>query len=263
MKWVWTYLFLMCVYSVKGQDAQHGKIVAENVWSAAIDPLQEIYYINKNKQLVKISEIQDREYSYSNLMIDENTYIDVQNSFKIALFKKNVGDFLILDNRLNLTAKSNLFDLGYFGVTALTVSADNKNIWLFDENIQRLIKIDQQFREVYRSDNLTQSLSQSIRPKQIIEKTNKLYLLDNEKGIFVFDNVGNYIKTYPVMQADRIWIINDKLYFSRGGKIWWYNPLLFEEVSQYAIEDFTLADLCKDFILAISPAGVLFQFNWK
>lgn len=266
MKWRWTYILLISFWSnANGQELSidSGILISEDVLSTAIDPLQQIYYINKNRQVVKLSSTQNKEYSYSNLMIDDHTSIHVQNAFKVALYKMNVGDFLMLDNRLNLTAKTNFFDLGYFAVSATSVSTDNKYVWLFDEDLQRLVKLDQKFKEIYRSNNLTQSLNQSIHPEQIIEKKNKLYLLDKEKGVYIFDNVGNYIKRYPIKNADKIWLIADQLYFYRTGELWLYDNMLFEEVPQYSLPHYTSIDLCKDFILGITQDGKLYKHNWK
>jgi len=266
MTWRWAYILSIFIWSsafAQELPIDNRTLISEDVLSTAIDPLHQIYYINKDRQVVKVSNTQNRDYSYSNLMIDDNTSIHVQNAFKVALYKMNVGDFLMLDNRLNLTAQTNFFDLGYFAVSATAVSTDNKYIWLFDQDMQRLIKLDQKFKEVYRSNNLTQAIDQSIQPEQIIEKKNKLYLLDKEKGVYIFDNVGNYIKRYPIEHADKIWLISNQLYFYRTGQLWLYDHLLFEEIPQYSLPHYTSIDLCKDFILGITQDGKLYKYLWK
>lgn len=264
MKWWLTYLTIACSHWLLAQDLlNERKQLAINVMSTAIDPLQQIYYINQNRQLVKLSSIQDKEYIYSDLMIDANTSIHAQNAFKVILYKKDVGDLLVLDNRLTLTAKLNFFDLGYFSVTGMTVSNDNKYIWLFDQDRQQIIKLDPQYRQIYQSNNLTQFLPARIRPVQMIEHENKLYLLDRHTGIYIFDNVGNFIKSYPVEHADKMWLISGQIYFYREGQIWQYDTRLFEEIPRYAMEDYRSIDLCRDFILGVTPDNTLYQFPWE
>ena len=161
-------------------------LLASDVYSVSIDPLQQIYYINKNKQLIKLSDIQDKKYVYSDLMIDQSTSIYTQNPFKVMLYKKDVGDVIILDNRLTKNSKINLFNLGYFSVSSIAYSIDNQSIILFDNYRQQIIKLDQQNKEVYQSVNMTQLLQKRISPTQIKEFENKIYLLDTLFGIYIF-----------------------------------------------------------------------------
>lgn len=262
--WWLTYILMACGQWLWAQDTLNGKkLLAENVISTAIDPLQQIYFINQNKQLIKLSSIQDKEYVYSDLMIDANTSIHAQNAFKVILYKKDVGDLIVLDNRLTVTARLNFFDLGYFAVSGMTMSNDNHSIWLFDEERQQIIKLDQQNRQVYQSNNLTQVLPARIHPVQIIEQENKLYLLDKKQGIYIFDNTGNFIKQFPIEQADRIWVLSGQIYFYRAGQIWQYDLRLFEEIPLYKTDDYKSIDLCRDFILGITSEGNLYRFGWE
>lgn len=237
--------------------------VADKVVSATIDPLQQIYFTNTKKQLIKISDQLGKTYSYSDLMIDEHTSVIPQNPFKIILYKKEVGDILVLDNRLNLSAKVNFFDLGYFSVTSLTVANDNKHLWIFDLDRQQIIKLDQQYNAVFQSNILTQILDKKINAIQLIEKEDKLYLLDSKNGIYIFDNMGNYLKNYPIENAKKMWLISSQIYFYRDEQIWQYDTQLFQEVLKYNMEGYTSIDICRDFILGITSNAELYQLKWE
>ncbi|MCO5229791.1 MAG: hypothetical protein M9958_01415 [Chitinophagales bacterium] len=258
------YIILCTQTIVLGQVSPNGRtFIDDKVVSVAIDPLQQIYYTNTKKQLIKISNQIEKTYSYSDLMIDEHTSVIPQNPFKIILYKKEVGDFLVLDNRLNLSAKVNLFDLGYFSVTSLTVANDNKHLWVFDFDRQQIIKLDQQYNTVFQSNILTQILGKKINAIQLIEKEDKLYLLDNKNGVYIFDNMGNYIKNYPIENAEKIWLISGQIYFYRDEQIWQYDTQLFQEVLKYNMQGYTSIDICRDFILGITPNGELYQQKWE
>ncbi|MCO5233164.1 MAG: hypothetical protein M9888_05455 [Chitinophagales bacterium] len=257
-------IILLAQIKIFGQDSTDKKIsVAQNVISVAIDPLEQIYYTNSKKQLIKLSDQQDKTYSYSDLMIDESTIVLPQNPFKIILYKKEVGDFFILDNRLNLSAKANFFDLGYYSVSSLTLSNDNKHLWIFDFDRQQILKLDQQYNPVFQSNILTQTLGKKINAIQLIEKENKLYVLDSINGVFLFDNLGNYIQHYPIENATRMWLISGQLYFYKNNSIWLYDNKLFEAFQKYnLLENYTSIDLCRNFILAINRQGELYQIKW-
>jgi hypothetical protein len=134
---------------------------------------------------------------------------------------------------------------------------------LFDTYRQQIIKLDQQNKEVFQSVNLTQLLQRRISPTQIKEFENKLYLLDPETGIYLFDQLGTYIKNIPIENVENFWIISKQIYFYRDQQIWLYNSELFEENPQYRLEDYTNISLCRDFILGITPQNELYQIEWK
>lgn len=258
------YLLLSYFTIVTAQNQQEqNQRLATDVYSVSIDPLQQIYYINKDKQLIKLSSIQEKTYVYSDLMIDESTQIYTQNPFKVMLYKKDVGDVIILDNRLTMNSKINLYNLGYFSVSSITYSMDNQSILLFDTYRQQIIKLDQQNKEIFQSVNMAQLLQERISPVQIKEFENKLYLLDTTLGIYIFDQLGTYIKHIPIQNAENFWIISKQIFFYRDQQIWLYNTELFEEIPQYHLEDYTNISLCRDFILGITPQKELYQINWK
>lgn len=261
----WIFLFAFnYVTIVFAQNLQEEKkLLATDVYSVSVDPLQQIYYINKNKQLIKLSSIQDKIYVYSDLMIDQNTSIYSDNPFKVLLYKKDIGDVIILDNRLTKNSKINLFNLGYFSVSSINNAMDNQSIILFDTDRQQIIKLDQQNKEIFQSINMAQLLQKRISPIQIKEFENKLYLLDAQTGIYIFDQLGTFIKNIPIEKADNFWIISKQIYFYRDQQIWLYNSELFEEIPQYRLDDYTNISLCRDFILGITPQSELYQIYWK
>ncbi len=256
-----TFSYFTVVFSQNIKEER--KLLAIDVYSVSIDPLQQIYYINKDKQLIKLSSIQDKTYVYSDLMIDQNTQILTQNPFKAMLYKKDVGDVIILDNHLTKNSKINLYNLGYFSVSSINYSMDNQSILLFDTYRQQIIKLDQQNKEVYQSVNMTQLLQKRISPIQIKEFENKLYLLDPATGIYIFDQLGTYIKNLPIENIENFWIVSKQIYFYRNQQIWLYNAELFEEIPQYNLDDYTNISLSRDFILGITPQKELYQINWK
>jgi|GEM_PF-4454175 len=257
-------VFIPLFSETKAQDTlARKKVVNDLVLTAALDPLNQIYYINNQRQLVKLAPSQDKQFLYTDLFVDARTVIQSHNPFKILLYKKDVGDLAVLDNRLTLTGKINLFDLGYFDVSCISSANDNQSIWLFDQARQQLFRLDQQYKESFASPVMPQLLGTDIHPVYVIETEGKVYLLDPKKGLFIFDNVGNFSKQLPITRANRIWIFGNQIYYYHSGQIWMYDTLLMEERPAYTLEGYSDISLCRDFILGLTPEKELFRIEWN
>ncbi|MCO5247489.1 MAG: hypothetical protein M9887_00850 [Chitinophagales bacterium] len=257
-------VILVCIlqfYAVSGQDLNDKTLVDKNVVTASIDPLGQIFYINQSKQLIKLSKLQESPYIYSDLTINRNSRLITDNTFKTILYKKDIGDFLLLDNRLKLLSKSNFYDLGFFAVDALAISNDQKNIWIFDSQRQQLIQLNQQYDISYQSNNFTQYLSQQLQAVQITEEKQHVYLLDKIHGLYVFDNTAVFVKRLPIENADRFWLINNQIYFYRENTLWKYDTLLFEETPVLQLDKiYTSIDINRDYLIALTENGDLYRF---
>jgi len=75
---------------------------------------------------------------------------------------------------------------------------------------------------ISKTGNLSLLLGRTIRANQMIERGNLLYVRDSEKGIYVFDVYGNWVKTIPLNIASKIEVYNDLIYFLDNGKVFKY-----------------------------------------
>lgn len=242
--------------------AQDSILTQDIVLKAGIDPLNQVYYINNQRQLFKLATTQNKTFFYTALFLNRNTVLNVQNPFKVLLYKEDTGELLTLDTRMTVTGSVNLFDLGYYDVTALSSANDLKSIWLFDRARQQLIRLDQQYKESFTSPVMPQQIGMALSPVFLTETEGKVYLSDPEKGIFVFDNLGNYFRNLPITGIKKLWIIGPRLYYFSEGKLWQYDTLIMETTPLMDISNFADIQLCKDFILGLSAEGQLHKINW-
>ena len=93
---------------------------------------------------------------------------------------------------MNLTNQIDVNKLNLFEIHAAGSSNDN-NIWLFDELNQELLKIDKSGKIQGRNNDLRLRLEKNATPHYIVEYQNKVYMFDEEHGILIFNNFGEYI----------------------------------------------------------------------
>ena len=138
-------------------------------------------------------------------------------SLRLFVFFENTQQYTFLDRFLSGAQLNQLPPT--LGFISLATSTSNNQLWLIDERGFRLIRYDFEFDQIVleRSFNqLPQALD--LKPYQIKEYQNRLYVGDKAKGILVFDNLGNFLNIIeaPAVHFD---FIDEQLYYLQGDQL--------------------------------------------
>lgn len=160
--------------------------------SFAVDNLGELYIINTDNQLKKYNEKGDSVGVFNQVTrYGKLTYVEAQNPWKVILFYQNFSTIVLLDKYLNVLGNINLRNKNIFRVKAVTTSYDN-NIWLFDEQDNKLKKIDDAGNLLSESVDFRLLFDSVPTPQKILDRDGFVYLYDSQKGIYVFDYYGSF-----------------------------------------------------------------------
>ena len=152
-------LFVLCLisfpaFNAKAQDDslfRFLKKIEYPISSFTVDNLGELYIINTDNQLKKYDENGDSIGVFNQVTkYGKLSYVEAQNPWKVILFYKNYSTIVLLDKYLNVLSSINLRKQNIFQVNALTTSYDN-NIWLYDEQDNKLKKIDDSGNTIFES----------------------------------------------------------------------------------------------------------------
>jgi len=180
--------------------------------SFTVDNLGELFIINTDNQLKKYDEKGDSigvfnlVTTYGNL-----SYVEAQNPWKSILFYKNYSTIVLLDKYLNVISDINLRNQNIFQVNAVTTSYDN-NIWLYDEQDNKLKKIDDGGNEIFETIDFRLLFDSVPSPQKIIDNDGFVYLYDPEKGLYIFDYYGSFKSKLPFLHWTDITIIDKQVY---------------------------------------------------
>ncbi len=105
----------------------------------------------------------------------------------------------------------------------------NNGVWIYDQIYPGLRRLNSSLEEDVNTGSLAQMLGQTILPEKMQEQGKWLYVNDPEKGILVFDIFGAYSKKIPLMATSDFQVEGDKLYFLKGGKLFFWDLLALEE----------------------------------
>ena len=182
------------------------------------DLLQNVYVLTTESEVVKYTPDGVEQFRYPNKTLGAIGSMDATNPFHILLFFPEYQNVLLLDRTLSVSGQFNLFKLGLFQITTVGMSSDNM-LWLYDEVGFRLKKITEDGDIAAESNDLSLTIGKSIHPVQLLEKGQSVFLNDPKEGILVFDVFGQYLKTLDLKGVTDFQVLDDELYYCRGGKL--------------------------------------------
>lgn len=231
--------------------------VQGNIDQIQVDNLQNIYILTADNKIYKYDQDLVLKYQFANRQQGDIISIDATNPQKILCFVKDYNRILVLDNTL---AQINTIDLAtseYLDVESICRSNDNR-IWLFDPINQVLVKIDNQRKPLYTSNRLSDYNLETVQASILREKNNRVVLVDQDYGILIFDNFGQFLKLIPESDIDHIQIFGDYIFFAQGGKSYQYNIKTYEK-SELGISEagFSKFYMTKEFVYFFGKNGMM------
>lgn len=195
------------------------------------DFLKNAYVITERNQVMKYDSVGNLIGNFSENKYGAPTSIDATSPFNVLIFFKDFSTAITTDMRLNTRRLFKFSSMGIKNIAAAALSHDNY-IWIYDEDEQKLKKINQNYEEVYKSLNVQQLVGEEIAPNFIIERSisgsHMVFLGIPNMGIIVFDMFGNYYTAIPnhSLQAenlDSFQVINDKIVYFYNGQVMVYD----------------------------------------
>jgi len=187
-----------------------------------LDALKNIYLIEDAKVSMYSPEGK-LEFWYSNMYTKSLHSIDISNREKILLFYKEDQKITLITQYFKSIPKPFfLNEKGYKNI-ALACSSSDGNIWVFDESAGQLIKLTDQGGFITQSGKFPKKLASDFSPVFMKEYKGLLYLSDPKTGISIFNQIGEFQKTLPVLNVNHFRIESDQLYFIDDGKARTYN----------------------------------------
>lgn len=175
-------------------------------------------YVIENFEIKKYNSQGTFFKSYNFKDIGLLQYFDATNPFKLMLFKPEFNVIRNIDNRMNLQGELNLNNLSQLGLPRLACVSDDGNYWIYDQQNQRLIKLDPNGKVLLEGNSFNQFVSQNLNPKQFISAENWLLLQNSDSLFLVFDRYGNYYRNITIPSFYNAQVSGHQLiYFSQTG----------------------------------------------
>ncbi|MDZ7847942.1 MAG: hypothetical protein U5L96_14955 [Owenweeksia sp.] len=126
---------------------------------------------------------------------------------------------MVLDNRLNESARLDFNELGFYDVQLLSFS-DQDNVWFYDQATDKIHRYNLRLqRATNQSLNISQIVGEENTPTGMVSSVNRVYLNIPTQGVYVFNATGSIFQVLAVRQISDFQIREGKLICLTG----WYS----------------------------------------
>lgn len=201
-----------------------------------VDKLGYYYIIEQSLKIKKFNSNQNLLYTFSDVNNGELTMVDVSNPQKVLVFYIEQQIILILDNTLSVIGKIELNNNSYYTAAGRT---NDGNIWLYDSFLLRLIKINNEGKQIDESFPVSSVVPKDIKESKIYDKDNYVMIVDNEIGVLLYNNLGLFKKVIPLLNVNKPNIVSNNLYYYDNTELKYfkYDLRLNEKSTAYDFSD--------------------------
>jgi hypothetical protein len=226
------------VSCTKKFDAVANKNVENEIIYFEVDKLGRLYTITSDQKVISYTENKVKLFEYFDSRLGNISSIDASNPLSIMIYFKEQGVIKLLDNTLSEIKRINLYQDGKFNFISSVCRANDNNYWIYEEQLQRFFKIDANLNIIRESNFLKDMGLDKFRPFFLKERGNTLIAANENKAV-VFDNYGQYIKSFDLDKFDAIDFDGDNIYHLNR------NTLTKQNVKQPAISTYLIENKMK------------------
>lgn len=207
MKFKLSLLFCLISGLFWAQDSLNWNFVYEQKLSPGanwtVDHFEQLYLTDKD-QLQKFNADGKLIFEQSLKKYGQLTEIDAKNPMKVMLFSEQQQVVLYVDNTLTIQQAAidlSEFDLNSVSHVASSIQPDK--FWVYDPENSKIYLLASKKSQSVRIEN-TAGLLNLSNVSRIFEQNEKLFVIDSQQGIFLFDLFGTLINQLD--QKDFLWV---------------------------------------------------------
>jgi hypothetical protein len=208
-----------------------------------IDPLGYLIFFEKDA-VYKMDTSGNVLFQQSLKSYGEITDMDVISPMKYLVFFREQQAIGFFDNTFTpYQTGTRLSDLQVSYATLVCYSMQFDRFWVFDQDNSKLILFNTDGKRSLETENLN-GLIGLQDPIQMLERNGNLYIVDRDKGVYIFDMFGSLINFIPIKGIQWIQVDTDNFYFVLEKHLGVYNfrtksslkiPLVFHFQSLFQI----------------------------
>lgn len=184
-----------------------------------VDNLDNVYLVSSTNQIKKLDANGDSAAVYNDVRkYGKVSYMDVSNPMRILFYYKDFSTVVTLDRFLNVRSTIDLRKSGIYQTQSIGLAYDN-GIWLFDEQENKLRKIDEAGTLLIETPDFRQLFQDIPVPQSITDHDGYVYLYDSARGIFVFDYYGAYKNRIDISHWDNLRVMNKYIFGTNKGSL--------------------------------------------
>lgn len=225
-------LLLIWSFSAQSQWQEINKQSLVGIVKFDQDQIGNIYTATAGGDVNKYTAMGELLFQYSPTRTGLVHHVDATTQLRVLVFYEDLQEYVLLDRYLRspVTYRLQDFGIGYISDIALNLQ---QNVWVVDQSDFTLKLLDPSRNMILEKVSLAKLLNQeSAEIVTLRVHQNHLYLYDENKGLLVFDSIGNYQGALEVQGIPKF--IKDELYYEKDDKLIIQN-IYSEETRQFKL----------------------------
>lgn len=236
MKYVITLIFILSWKLSLAQWALDNEVAFSDIGHSSIDVNGNLYLVNSLGSVSKFSKEGKLLFEYSAVNRSEVYKIISTTQFKTLLFYNDLQEYLVLDRYLSVPITYSLQDFEIRFAVDIAINYQQQ-IWVVDMGSYSLKLIDPNRNELLEEKSLAQILNQGTANISGLKcYHNRTYLIDEKAGVFIFDNIGNFMSRNTGLTGVDFEFYKDEMYYVEDGE------LVFKNIYSKQIRTISLPD---------------------
>lgn len=223
----WFALLLLVAIS-SGYCQQHTwsplpSMAVDDLDRVSLDNYGRIFYADTKGNVFKIDRSGEIISQYSPPIQGRLTQLDAFSTLVLFLFSADLQQATLLDHHL-APIQHISFHNDAIGLVKAAALGNNHVFWLFDEMDLSLKKYDYRRGHILQVQPLFPVIGgDRIEVVEILERDNLVLLNVKDRGLWVFDNQGNFIKRHEVELTQPLAVYNGQAYYLKGSDLFRLN----------------------------------------
>lgn len=180
-------------------------------------------YVYGNNQLKKYSSNGILTAQYNRLDLGNVYSIDASDPLQILLFYKDYNQIIFLDSKLNQIGKALLLDEINLSEVSTVCKSKQLAVWIYDKYVHKLLHYSMYQKTVDITINLDKYPQHIGEISFLLENGDALYLNQQNKAIWVFDQFGNSVHQLDIQTNIGFQVLSDKLVYHDKKQVFMYS----------------------------------------
>jgi hypothetical protein len=178
----------------------------------SIDATGSIFLSFEGGSITKYSSTLDSLFTFSPSKVGDTKLLESGNGLIIFAFYDYFQEYILTDRFLSRPTRTKLSNSSIDYVDLATQSLDN-NLWLIENSSFRLIKFNVALNRIEIETSLSTIIDSPENNFTFIkEYQNQVFLIDENSGIYIFDNLGNFSR-FIAAKTNKCTFENDTIIF--------------------------------------------------
>lgn len=183
-------------------------ISVNNATIINIDETGHIYLVEEKRTIKKYTNTLEKVLEFRATKNGEIKILDVNNPMEIIFYQPNFNRMTILDRLLSQKFELDFNQYNHQNISCIAQSSDGQ-YWMYDVLNAQLIKINKQYLETSRSNDLRLSRINDFEPSQLEEYDEGVLAFEKGNGYVLFDRYANVLKSnFDINQLVNIHLYN-------------------------------------------------------